>query len=83
MNAPIALIDRYIAMRNATDEDAATLPPASGRDRLGHVDPQMNGQGHDGIDAPWSRPCRNGSRATASAAPARSTSTTTAAPLRL
>ena len=56
MNAPVkshvALIDRYIAMSNATNaDDRRHLIAGAWADSGAYVDPQMNGQGHDGIDA--------------------------------
>jgi hypothetical protein len=52
MNTPVALIDRYIAMWNATDaEDRRDLVAGAWTETASYVDPQMDGQGHDGIDA--------------------------------
>src|SRR3984957_10068163 len=52
MNAPVALIDRYIAMWNTTNaEDRRDLIAGAWADSGAYVDPQLNGQGHDGIDA--------------------------------
>jgi len=52
MNAPVAVIDRYIAMWNATDaEDRRDLVAGVWTESATYLDPLMQGRGHDGIDA--------------------------------
>jgi len=52
MTTPVALIDRYIAMWNATDaEDRRDLVAGAWTETGSYVDPQLDGQGHAGIDA--------------------------------
>jgi hypothetical protein len=52
MTAPVALIDRYIAAWNATDaEDRRDLIAGAWTEDARYLDPLLNGQGHDGIDA--------------------------------
>ena len=52
VDASVALVDRYIAMWNATDEaDRRDLVAGAWTETASYVDPLMAGQGHDGIDA--------------------------------
>ncbi len=52
MTAPTALIDRYIAVWNATDpEDRRDLIAGAWTESASYLDPLMSGDGHDGIDA--------------------------------
>lgn len=52
MSDTLALIDRYIAMWNASDpEDRRDLIAGAWTESCAYVDPLMAGQGHAGIDA--------------------------------
>jgi len=52
MNTSIELVDRYIAMWNATDtEDRRDLVAGAWTETASYLDPLMEGRGHDGIDA--------------------------------
>jgi hypothetical protein len=52
MNAPQSVVDRYIAMWNATDpEDRRDLVAGAWTEEARYLDPLMEGKGHEGIDA--------------------------------
>jgi hypothetical protein len=52
MTDPTPVVDRYIAIWNATDpEDRRDLVAGSWAEDGAYLDPLMQGEGHDGIDA--------------------------------